>query len=118
MSSYPLQTPTVRKPRKPSNEAPHQVDTKPVNVLLKIHLYSTLEVKQTTTLDVPGDTLLTTILAMVCKKRKVDPSEYTLRLPDTRTDVDMDKTVDASGLREFCLLRKERGPSGNSFHHF
>ncbi|KAI3644569.1 hypothetical protein MP228_010733 [Amoeboaphelidium protococcarum] len=80
-------------------------------LFIKVHLYSTLEVKQTTTVSVPADMLLGDVLAFCAKKRKIDPSDYTLKMADTKTDVPLDKTIGASGLTELCLLKKDRGPS-------
>lgn len=82
------------------------------NVFIKVHLYSTLEVKQTTTVYLPTDMLLSDVLVFVCRKRKIDPNDYTLKMADTKTDVPLDKTLESLGVIELCLLKKERGPSG------
>ena len=82
------------------------------NVFVKVHLYSTLEVKQTTTVSLPGDMLLSEVLVVCCKKRKIDPNDYTLKMADTKTDIPLDRTLESLGLTELCLLKKDRGPSG------
>ncbi|KAJ1529001.1 hypothetical protein HK096_009775 [Nowakowskiella sp. JEL0078] len=76
---------------------------------LKIHLYSTIEVKQTTTVQMPGSTLLSEVFEQVCKKRKYDPSVYVLKMPDTKTDVPLGKTLDQLKVTEFCVLKKDSG---------
>jgi hypothetical protein len=85
----------------------------------KVHLYSTLEVKQTTTVNVSGDMLMSEVLEICCRKRKIDSNDYTLKMADTKTDIPLDKTLDSLGLAELCLLKKDRGPSGRHLatHH-
>jgi hypothetical protein len=70
-----------------------------------------LEVKQTTTISVTSDMKLKEVLEIVCKKRKVQVDDYKLKMPDTKTDVPLDKTIGQLQVNEFCLL-KERGASG------
>jgi hypothetical protein len=86
------------------------------NYFIKVHLYSTLEVKQTTTVNVSGDMLLADVLELCCKKRKIDPSDYTLKMADTKTNIPLDKTLDSLALKEICLLKKTVGPSGIVLH--
>lgn len=86
------------------------IQAKPM--IIKVHLYSTLDVKQTTTVSLPGDTTMAAVLDFCCRKRKIDPKEYTLKMADTVTDVPLNQTLMESGLDELCLLRKDRGPSG------
>lgn len=81
------------------------------NYFIKVHLYSTLEVKQTTTVNLSGDMLLSEVLDICCKKRKIDSNDYTLKMADTKTDVPLDRTLESLGLEEICLLKKDRGPS-------
>ncbi|KAJ1554751.1 hypothetical protein HK096_001977 [Nowakowskiella sp. JEL0078] len=102
------QTPSIA-PASPS------VTSKPTNNIsanntvffLKIHLYSTIEVKQTTTVQMPGSTLLSEVFEHVCKKRKYDPRVYVLKMPDTKTDVPLGKTLDQLKVTEFCVLKKD-----------
>ena len=82
------------------------------NFFIKVHLYSTLEVKQTTTVSLSGDMLLADVLVFCCRKRKIEPNDYTLKMADTKTDVPLDRTLESLGLQELCLLKKDRGPSG------
>ncbi|KAI9327150.1 hypothetical protein DFJ73DRAFT_142525 [Zopfochytrium polystomum] len=84
-------------------------------VLLKIHLYSTLEVKQTTTLPVSGNALMQDVFDQICRKRKYDPKAYVLRMADTRTDVPLELTLASIGATEFCVLKRDRGGAGDIF---
>jgi hypothetical protein len=86
-------------------------------VFVKVHLYSTLEVKQTTTVALPCDMMFSEVLKYCCKKRKIDPNDYTLKMADTKTDIPLDRTVENLGITELCLLRKDRGPSGAPIVH-
>lgn len=87
------------------------VQGKKPTYFIKVHLYSTLEVKQTTTVSLPGDMLLADVLVYCCRKRKIEPNDYTLKMADTKTDVPLDRTLESMGLTELCLLKKDRGPS-------
>ena len=87
-------------------------------VLVRVHLYSTLDIKQTTAVSLPGDTTMAQVLEFCCRKRKIDPKEYTLKMADTVTDVPLKQTLLELGLEEFCLLRKDRGPSGKCCYSF
>ncbi|KAI8800448.1 stress-activated map kinase interacting protein 1-domain-containing protein [Cladochytrium replicatum] len=84
-------------------------------VLLKVHLYSTLEVKQTTTVQMPGNTLLSDVFEHICKKRKYDIKDYVLKMADTKTDIPMDRTLDQLKLTEVCILKRDRGGAGDIF---
>ncbi|KAI8799398.1 stress-activated map kinase interacting protein 1-domain-containing protein [Cladochytrium replicatum] len=84
-------------------------------VLLKVHLYSTLEVKQTTTVQMPGNTLLSDVFEHICKKRKYDIKDYVLKMADTKTDIPMDRTLDQLKLTEVCVLKRDRGGAGDIF---
>ncbi|KAJ3209345.1 hypothetical protein HDU67_006261 [Dinochytrium kinnereticum] len=79
----------------------------PRTILLKVHLYSTLEVKQTTT--IPNN------LQYAHEKRKYDPKNYVLKMADTRTDVPLDKTLESLKVQEFCVLKRDRGGAGDIF---
>jgi hypothetical protein len=64
--------------------------------------------------------LLSDVLTFCCRKRKFNPADYTLKMADTKTDVPFDKTLESLGVKELCLLKKDRGPSGKCFlsHYF
>ena len=80
---------------------------------LKVHLYSTLEVRHTTTISVPVTMLLSDVHELVCRKRKIDPKDYVLRMPDMKTDVPLDQSLESlQGVSELCLLKKTAGVSG------
>lgn len=85
--------------------------------LVKVHVYSTLEVKQTTVLCCTPRMLLEDVLAQICKKRNVNTAEYTFKAPDTRSDIRMDQTLEKLGLHEICMVKKDCGKSGISFGH-
>ena len=76
---------------------------------IRVHLYSTIEVKQTTTLQLPGTTTLSEVFEQVCKKRKYEPKDYVLKMVDTKTDVPLDKTLSDLKTTEFCILKRDRG---------
>ena len=78
-------------------------------VFLKVHLYSTLEVRQTTTIHVPLALTCRELFLQICQKRKYDPKDYVLRMADTKTDVPLDKTLERLRLTEFCVVKKGRG---------
>ena len=82
-------------------------------ILLKIHMYSTVELRHTSTLPVPSNILLSEVLERACKKGKVDSKDYVLRMPDAKTDVQLGQTVDSlNGIAEFCVMKKIVGFSG------
>ena len=54
------------------------------------------------------------VFESICKKRKYDPKDYVLKMPDTKTDVPMNVTLESLGVTEICVLKKDRG-GGNSF---
>jgi hypothetical protein len=93
----------VPNPNVPAPNAP------PVQCFLKIHLYSTLEVQQSTTMPAMSNALMSDIFESICKKRNYDPKQYIMKLGDTKTDVAMDKTLEQIGAIEFCILKKDRG---------
>ncbi|RKO94474.1 stress-activated map kinase interacting protein 1-domain-containing protein [Blyttiomyces helicus] len=82
---------------------------------LKVHLYSTLEVKQTTTIQMPTTIPLGEVFEQICRKRKYDPSKYVFKMADTKTDVPLDKTVEQLKQYEFCVLKKAGGGAGDIF---
>jgi hypothetical protein len=79
------------------------------SVFLKIHLYSTLEVKQTTTMQMPLNLTMQEVFDRICVKRKYDSKDYILKMPDTKTDVPMDKTLEQMECIEFCVLKRSSG---------
>jgi hypothetical protein len=79
------------------------------SVFLKIHLYSTLEVKQTTTMQMPLHLTMQEVFDRICVKRKYDSKDYILKMPDTKTDVPMDKTLEQMECIEFCVLKRSSG---------
>ena len=81
------------------------------NIFLKIHVYSTLEIKQTTTISANSLMKMDEVLELICAKRKLDPADYKLTLADTITDVVATQTLHELNTNEFCLLKKDRGKS-------
>jgi hypothetical protein len=45
----------------------------------------------------------------ICSKRKYDPKEYILKMPDTKTDVPLEKTLLQMNCIEFCVLKRSGG---------
>ncbi|KAJ3156100.1 hypothetical protein HDU86_004068 [Geranomyces michiganensis] len=84
-------------------------------VFLKVHLYSTIEVKQTTTMPVASNIPLAEIFESICRKRKYDPSKYVFKMADTQTDVPLDKTLDQLRVSELCILKRAGGGAGDVF---
>jgi hypothetical protein len=83
--------------------------------LLRVHLYSTIEVKQTTIMKVLSNTMLSEVFEQICEKRKYRSEDYVLRMADTKTDVPLDKTLEQLGVKEFCVLKRDRGGAGDIF---
>lgn len=79
------------------------------SVFLKVHLYSTLEVKQTTTMQMPLNIPMHEVFVRICQKRKYDPKDYILKMADTKTDVPLDQTLEQLKATEFCVLKRASG---------
>ncbi|TPX57994.1 hypothetical protein SpCBS45565_g08095 [Spizellomyces sp. 'palustris'] len=84
-------------------------------VFLKVHLYSTIEVKQTTTMPVASNIPLADVFEQICRKRKYDPSKYVFKMADTKTDVPLDKTLEQLRVSELCILKRAGGGAGDVF---
>lgn len=84
-------------------------------IFLRIRLtpYSEVaEVAHTTTINVPADTHFYSVLDMVCRKRKLEPKDYTFKIADTNTYLDLEKTVESVGnSQELALVKKPSPPS-------
>ncbi|PKY14011.1 hypothetical protein RhiirB3_425926 [Rhizophagus irregularis] len=84
-------------------------------IFLRIRLtpYSEVaEVAHTTTINVPADTHFYSVLDMVCRKRKLEPKDYTFKIADTSTYLDLEKTVESVGnSQELALVKKPSPPS-------
>lgn len=107
--NVPMRAPST-KLNNASGDAEADKKAKKVQMcLLRVHLYSTIEVKQTTVLKVPSDTLLSEVFEQICEKRKYSPQDYVLKMADTKTDVPMDKTLEELNVMEFCVLKRDRG---------
>jgi hypothetical protein len=88
-------------------------DTFPdVIVYLKVHLYSTAEVKQTTTIQASSGLLISDVFDIICKKRKFDHKDYVLKMADVKTDVDMNVKLGTLNATEFCVLKRVKGGGG------
>ena len=85
------------------------------SVLMKVHLYSTLEVKQTTTMQLPLRVPMVDVFQRICLKRKYDPKDYVLKMADTKTDIPLDKTLEQLNITEFCFLKRSSGGAGDIF---
>ena len=84
-------------------------------VFLRIRLtpYSEVaEVAHTTTINVSADSHFYEVLDTVCRKKKLEPREYTFKIADTATYVDLEKTVESIGnSQELALVKKQSPPS-------
>ncbi|KAJ3369051.1 hypothetical protein HDU91_000090 [Kappamyces sp. JEL0680] len=85
------------------------------SVFLKVHLYSTLEVKQTTIMQMPLSITMQEVFDRICVKRKYDAKDYILKMADTKTDVPLDKTLQQLDAIEFCVLKRSSGGAGDIF---
>ncbi|KAI8907823.1 stress-activated map kinase interacting protein 1-domain-containing protein [Gorgonomyces haynaldii] len=85
------------------------------SVFLKIHLYSTLEVKQTTTMQMPLNIPMSEVFDRICQKRKYDPKNYILKMADAKTDVPLEQTLEQLKATEFCVLKRSSGGAGDIF---
>ena len=84
-------------------------------VFLKVHLYSTIEVKQTTIIQMPSTLLLSAVFKKICEKRKYNESDYVMKMADNITDAPIDKTLMELGVSEFCVVKRYRGGAGDIF---
>jgi hypothetical protein len=89
------------------------------NIFLKVHLYSTLEVRHTTTINVPPDMVMSEVLEIVSRKRKITSKDYMLTLIDMKTEVSLDRNVESlQGVTELCLVKRNQGTSGKANQGF
>ncbi|KNE68565.1 hypothetical protein AMAG_12735 [Allomyces macrogynus ATCC 38327] len=94
--------------------APVPTTSRPTTKLfIKVHLYSTIEVRHTTTLNVAPTTPLAQIFDAVCRKRSVNPKDYLLKLPDMQTAItDLNQPFASLGnVTELFLMKKSIGTS-------
>jgi hypothetical protein len=81
-------------------------------IFLRIRFTPYSEVEHTTTINVPADTHFYSVLDIVCRKRKVEPKDYTFKIADTNTYLDLEKTVESVGnSQELALVKKQSPPS-------
>jgi hypothetical protein len=83
-------------------------------IFLKIHLYSTTEMRQTTTIHVPVHLKYKDIFSQICLKYKYDPKEYVLKFLEGMTDVPMEKTLEEVEAAECCIVKKPRSNVGGT----
>ncbi|KAJ3009370.1 hypothetical protein HKX48_008008 [Thoreauomyces humboldtii] len=98
-----------------SPTSPTSSNSAATTVFLKVHLYSTIEVKQTTTMPVASNIPLAEVFEQICRKRKYDPSKYVFKMADTQTDVPLDKTLEQLRVSELCILKRAGGGAGDVF---
>ncbi|KAI8925474.1 stress-activated map kinase interacting protein 1-domain-containing protein [Entophlyctis helioformis] len=99
----------------PSGGQPPGSSPAAASIFLKIHLYSTLEVKQTTTMQMPLNIPMSEVFDRICRKRKYDSKDYVLKMADVKTDVPLDKTLEQLAATEFCVLKRASGGAGDVF---
>jgi hypothetical protein len=81
---------------------------------LKVHLYSSAELRQTTTIHVPIHLKYKDIFSQICLKYKYDPKEFVLKLLDGRTEVPMEKTLEQIKISEFCVVKRVKSNVGGT----
>lgn len=96
-------------PVKEDSMSPDMVSPSIPSVYLKVHLYSTLEVKQTTIMPMPVSLSMQEVFNRICNKRRYDQKDYVLKMADTKTDVPMEKTLQQLDVTEFCVLKRSSG---------
>lgn len=95
--------------------SPSNFSNQGTNVFLKVHLYSTIEVKQTTTFLAQSQQKMSEVFENICKKHKYDSNKYVMKMPDIKTDVPMDATLDSLNIAEFCILKRAGAGAGDIF---
>jgi len=101
--------PNVVKPPAPNDASNNN------GYIIRVHLYSTLEIKQTTTQKFPSNMLLRDVFNSICQKRNYNVNDYALKMADTKSNVDLDKTLEQLKLKEICVLKRDRGGAGDIF---
>jgi len=101
--------------QKPAADIAVSSDPQSKTYFIRVNLYSTLEVKQTTTQQFPSNMLLKDVFKSICQKRKYNINDYVLKMEDTKTDVPLDKTLEQTKLQVICVLKRDRGGAGDIF---
>jgi hypothetical protein len=83
---------------------PIRADSKAENAFVKIHIISNTEVTQTSTMQMPLTRRMSDVFSAVCTKRKIDPAEYTFKMSDAKSDVDMNQVLGDLKHTEFYLV--------------
>jgi len=109
------QAKTVTNVAKPAADVAVTGEAASKTYFIRVNLYSTLEVKQTTTQQFPSNMLLRDVFKSICQKRKYNINDYVLKMADTKTDVPLDKTLEQAKLQEICVLKRDRGGAGDIF---
>ncbi|ORX56646.1 SIN1-domain-containing protein [Piromyces finnis] len=110
-----MQAKSITNISKPAADVAVTGDGSSKTYFIRVNLYSTLEVKQTTTQQFPSNMLLRDVFNSICQKRKYDIKDYVLKMADTKTDVPLDKTLEQAKLQEICVLKRDRGGAGDIF---
>ncbi|CAI2168221.1 6871_t:CDS:2 [Funneliformis geosporum] len=84
-------------------------------IFLRIRLTPNSEVAHTTTINVSADMHFYDVLEMVCRKRKLDPKDYTFKIADTNNYINLEKTVESIGnSQELSLVQKQSSNSSSN----
>ncbi|CAG8551389.1 7299_t:CDS:2, partial [Funneliformis caledonium] len=84
-------------------------------IFLRIRLTPNSEVAHTTTINVSADMHFYEVLEMVCRKRKLDPKDYTFKIADTNNYINLEKTVESIGnSQELSLVPKQSVSSSSN----
>lgn len=82
-------------------------------VFLKVHLYSTTDMRQATKIHVPVHIKFKDIFQQLCLKYKYDPKEYVLKLIEGMIDIPLDKTLEELEVTECCIVKRNNSLGGN-----
>lgn len=91
------------------DQAPEPEQASFQSVFLKVHLYSTLEIKQTTIMQMPLNITMQEVFNRICSKRGYDQKDFILKMADVKTDAPLDKTLGEVESIEFCVLKRSSG---------
>lgn len=103
-----LESPALHR-SKPNLAEQSDVGITTPSVFLKVHLYSTLEIKQTTIMQMPLNISMQEVFNRICAKRGYDQKDFILKMADVKTDVPLDKTLQQVDCIEFCVLKRASG---------
>ncbi|KCV69572.1 hypothetical protein H696_03994 [Fonticula alba] len=86
-------------------------------LLFRVHLYSTLDIKQTSTVMAQSNWTCKALLRQLCEKHKLPIALYTLRAADAVTELPPDQKLSMipDNEREVCLMKKGGNSAGDIY---